>query len=328
MPAALKDIAFALMGWVCTPLALGATWAVVRLWTRVRTARPRWRVVGRIAAVLLGLLATVLLAAGVYGLWVRYRPQPSALVRPLHPGIEYQRFSRRAPRPIVVHVTRVDLGTPGLEFVLTPVETGGCLSAKTTSSFLSDHDVDLAINTQFFYTCPDEPRAEGFAVGQRQRPVGVYAVGGTSVVRQPWLGNTIYIAADGSISLYDPPEVIHHAFTGRHRLVEDGRALQPDDSFVAPRLAVGFDQARTTMTFALVDGRQRGYSEGLRLSEMATLLVELGVHDAIELDGGGSATMVTRGDDGGPTVLNAPIHTRIPGRERPVANHLGIRVAR
>ena len=48
--------------------------------------------------------------------------------------------------------------------------------------------------------------------------------------------------------------------------------------------------------------------------------------DAIELDGGGSATLVTEGEDGQPEVLSSPIHQRIPGRERPVANHLGVRV--
>ena len=81
------------------------------------------------------------------------------------------------------------------------------------------------------------------------------------------------------------------------------------------------------MTVVLVDGRQHGYSEGVTLPELSALLVELGVHDAIELDGGGSATLVAADEDGEPRVLNSPIHSRIPGRERPVANHLGVRIA-
>jgi len=33
---------------------------------------------------------------------------------------------------------------------------------------------------------------------------------------------------------------------------------------------------------------------------------------------------VIKGPDGAPLLLSSPIHTRIPGRERPIADHLGI----
>nr|WP_324250422.1 phosphodiester glycosidase family protein [Xanthomonas vesicatoria] len=44
----------------------------------------------------------------------------------------------------------------------------------------------------------------------------------------------------------------------------------------------------------------------------------------INLDGGGSSTLAAR-VDGRVRTLNRPIHTGIPGRERPVANQLGVR---
>jgi hypothetical protein len=44
----------------------------------------------------------------------------------------------------------------------------------------------------------------------------------------------------------------------------------------------------------------------------------------MNLDGGGSSTLAVEGANGRPEVLNSPIHQRIPGRERPVGNHLGI----
>lgn len=44
----------------------------------------------------------------------------------------------------------------------------------------------------------------------------------------------------------------------------------------------------------------------------------------MNLDGGGSTTLVMEGDNGQPVLLNSPIDSRIPGRERAVANHLGI----
>jgi hypothetical protein len=50
--------------------------------------------------------------------------------------------------------------------------------------------------------------------------------------------------------------------------------------------------------------------------------MELGAYKALNLDGGGSTTLVVA-DSGGTRSLNSPIHTRIPMRQRPVANHLG-----
>lgn len=331
MPEALKDIAFTLMGWLLTPLGLGLCWATTRLWRRATGGSRGWaRTLGRALAVVLVPLAALSLCLGGYGLWVRYRPHPSAIERTLFPGIHYRRFARTEPRPVVVHAATIDLDTPGLAVVPTPAGTGECLPARTTSGFLADQRVQLAVNAQFFYACthPEGDVLEDLEEGRLLHPVGVYAVDGNVVVAQRWNGNTVYFAEDGTVSLYQPPPRAHHAISGRHRLVQDGRALPVDDGLLAPRVALGFDAARRRMTVVVVDGRQRGYSEGLSLSELAALLVELGIHDAIELDGGGSAVLVAEGDDGQPTVLNSPIHERIPGRERPVANHLGIRAPR
>jgi exopolysaccharide biosynthesis protein len=75
-----------------------------------------------------------------------------------------------------------------------------------------------------------------------------------------------------------------------------------------------------------VDGRQPFYSEGATFAELADLLIDFGAHYAMSLDGGGSSTLVIEGEDGLPEILNSPIDSYIPGRERPVANHLGITV--
>ncbi|MEO8393260.1 MAG: phosphodiester glycosidase family protein, partial [Chloroflexota bacterium] len=60
------------------------------------------------------------------------------------------------------------------------------------------------------------------------------------------------------------------------------------------------------------------------MSELCDLLLEFGAYQAINLDGGGSTTLVAQNADGTAQVLNSPIHARIPGRERPIANQLGI----
>ncbi len=219
----------------------------------------------------------------------------------------------------------VALDAPGVSLVPTPAPQGACLPARTTSEFLREAQVQLAVNAQFFYPCDGAAEPEALEPGQPLRPVGVYAVAGEVLVEQEWLGNALYVGADGAAT-FERPARIHHAISGRHRLVADGRATPADDGMLAPRVALGLDAERRQLTVVLVDGRQRGWSEGVTLPELAALLVELGVHDAIELDGGGSATLVAEGEDGRPEVLNSPIHERIPGRERPVANHLGVRV--
>jgi exopolysaccharide biosynthesis protein len=74
----------------------------------------------------------------------------------------------------------------------------------------------------------------------------------------------------------------------------------------------------------VVDGRQPLSSMGATLPDMAEIFRRLGAADALNLDGGGSTAMVVAGD-AGPQVLNTPIHTGVPGRERPSANQLGVR---
>jgi hypothetical protein len=78
-----------------------------------------------------------------------------------------------------------------------------------------------------------------------------------------------------------------------------------------PRSAVGWNDDYYFLVE--VDGRRRGLSVGMTLSELASYLVELGCREAMNLDGGGSATLWYNGK-----VQNRPCD----GYERPVANSL------
>jgi exopolysaccharide biosynthesis protein len=74
----------------------------------------------------------------------------------------------------------------------------------------------------------------------------------------------------------------------------------------------------------VVDGRQPGYSEGVDFPELVNLIVSFGAYNATNMDGGGSSAMVIKGLDGKARVLNSPCDNNVPGKERAVANHLGI----
>jgi hypothetical protein len=82
-----------------------------------------------------------------------------------------------------------------------------------------------------------------------------------------------------------------------------------------PRTAIGIT-AEGRLLWVTVDGRQAPYSDGMSLEELADLMARLGARDAINLDGGGSTTMVIRG-----AVVNRPSDA---AGERPVGNALAL----
>lgn len=59
-----------------------------------------------------------------------------------------------------------------------------------------------------------------------------------------------------------------------------------------PRCALGISD--TQLLAVCCDGRRSGVDRGLDLAEFARLMISFGAQDAINLDGGGSATLVHR----------------------------------
>ena len=78
----------------------------------------------------------------------------------------------------------------------------------------------------------------------------------------------------------------------------------------APRTAIGIT-ADHKLLLVTVNGRQPQISVGMTLDELGNLLIDLGALEAMNLDGGGSTTMVIRN-----LVLNLPSD----GKERAVSN--------
>jgi hypothetical protein len=111
------------------------------------------------------------------------------------------------------------------------------------------------------------------------------------------------------------------AVSGNYQLAKDGKV--PDtvpDADLAPRTAIGFDADGSRMILLTVDGRATG-SRGLSLKEMGQLMISLGADDALNLDGGGSSTMLARTPGkAAPEVVNDPSD----GGERLIPNGLGL----
>ncbi|MEU1901998.1 phosphodiester glycosidase family protein [Nocardiopsis dassonvillei] len=80
---------------------------------------------------------------------------------------------------------------------------------------------------------------------------------------------------------------------GRHVLVRDGEPVPVEDVSRAPRTAIGFSEDGEVMHVVTADGRNRGHA-GSTLAEVAELLAASGAEQALELDGGGSSTLLVR----------------------------------
>ena len=308
------------------------------LWVAVRLVRSRG--IRRYAATLFFLVCLIALTVGGYWTWFTHRGQPAPLSEQWFQGISYERVVVQSPRVLVVHIVRVDLRAPGIELVFTPVPaaTDRPLKAASVSTFLRESKSQVAINGNFFYPfSADSPLSYYPHEGDPVQVAGIAAYQGLVYQPSPFAAPsdpaaTFYVSKDGRPSFSPPEDAPYNAISGSAFLLRDGeitnatRSIEPP---LYPRAALGLDESGSTLILAVLDGKQPGYSLGATLPEFAELLVRAGAFTAINLDGGGSSTLVRQsaGPDAAPVLISSPSNFRIPCWERPVANHLGIKAA-
>ena len=289
----------------------------------------------------LALLAPLL----AYGLgFFRRLPRAPVTDRVLFQGITYSRIIEATPRPQVIHLLDIDLTAPGIAPFTTPsfpdAEPSTGFSAETlaqhTADFLQAHQLQLAINANFFYPFHEQtPWNYGPNVGDAVNLVGLAISDGETIslpqegrpalcFLSPETGKRAVIRDAG-----DCPDGTQQAIAGIARLLidseltETARAQTPRALKPYALNIVALDPNGTRLWLLLSDGKQPLHSEGTTLKEAALLLQGLGAEIALQLDGGGSTTLAIEAEDGTPKILNAVIHAKIPGLERPVANNLG-----
>jgi exopolysaccharide biosynthesis protein len=252
--------------------------------------------------------------------------QPEPTKETLFQGITYERIVQQEPRPMVIHIVRIDLKAGGIKPLVTPGDPNAerPLQARTTSEFLSDYNLQLAINGDAFTPWRDlGPLGYYPHDGDSVTPNGFAASRGTIYSQDSDEQPTLYLYQGRKASMNSLVGKIYNAVSGYQLLVWNGEPVDGLDSREAePRTAVGLDRAGRRLIIIVVDGRQSGYSEGATLAEMAQLLLDHRAFRGMNMDGGGSSTLVVE-RNGEPEVLNSPVHQGIPGNERPVANHLG-----
>ncbi len=274
-------------------------------------------------------LIVLLFGAYLTAVYWLIRPYPTNTQATLFTGITYTRRAMQKPRPIMLHIVEIDLTQEGIQFV----GTTGDLSlnpefeftGQTTGSFLQRVDAQLAINGGFFF--PFHAKTVWNYYPKAGEPVDVNGLSiANGIVYSPERNRYSALCINGtnvSIMGTTCPASTEQAVAGRPVLIRNGCITPRLQDGLAPRTAIALSADNKTMWIVVVDGRQRGYSEGVTLAELAELLHDLGAHTALNLDGGGSSTLVIQ-ENGRLKTLNAPFHTRVPMRQRPVANHLGI----
>ncbi len=280
---------------------------------------------------IIGALVVMGLCLGGYLLYDRGRPVPIPMKQKLYEGVTYRRIVRYLPRPMIAHVLTIDTKEKGIEFLITPPDSEGetPLKARTTSQFLEEFDLQIAINGGGFSPWWSHSPADYYPhVGDPIAPFGLTASNGKvywTTADTEGIPPALFISRRNALSFNNKPNRVHSAISGDRMIVLKGK-IAPDreGEEVEPRTAVGINRNGRYVYLVVVDGRQPFYSEGATFTELAQLLIDQDAYMAMSLDGGGSSTMVIEGDNGKPRILNSPIDHYIPGTERPVGTHLGI----
>lgn len=262
----------------------------------------------------------------LYGWQVSSRPPLTNTEDILFKGISYRRNIYSVPRTFITHIIEIDLTIPGLKPFVTPPKLNKQNLAQTTSSFIEEYNLQLAVNGSFFYPFYERLPWDYYPkVGQ---PVNALGQSITDNVTYGDLAKRWKILCFGKNNLAriknkkKCPQGTVQGIAGMDILVKDGRNNIKSNTPAYPRTVVATNKQGTKLWLIVADGKQPFYSEGVTLKEIAEIAISLGADTALNLDGGGSTTLAI--NNGLETkIINAPIHSKIPMNERPVANHLG-----
>ncbi len=269
------------------------------------------------------LLLAISLAAGCATSPARSVVTPS--------GVIYRHLCRTQPRPLQIHVLRIDLRVvhSQLAVAMAPDPDGEgeaetVLVDPVEQMNRSGMLAGINANAWGMVPAPTAGKHQRFVAGGSANICGWVVDQGDE--RSPAKSGFWSFWMDeqgqphiGNISAAQPgPRLAVAGFSG---LLKDGVVLSRPNETLHPRTALGTDKSARMLTLVVVDGRQKGYSEGMSDYELAKLMRELGCHDALNLDGGGSSVMVLRDANGLSVIVNRPSG----GEPRPVPVLLGVR---
>jgi hypothetical protein len=258
----------------------------------------------------------------------------------LKDGIRYVKLDETTPRLMKIYAVRVDSNNPEIYFHTSQcdVDLGkpmpDCPKYKITTKRQRTLD--------FF----DQARAKGInmvlAVNASpwrpwEKPFnhkysyisGFFAVDGKVIVPQMKPCPAFVMYKDGKMAICkcsakNNNSNILFALPGFSIILKDGKyPVKGKNHTLHPRTFFGVAKDKRYVYFVVVDGRSPGHSEGINLQEGAAYLKYFGAYDAINMDGGGSTTLVFENPETG---RGRQINTspRKSKYTRPVANSIGV----
>lgn len=286
----------------------------------------------------LRLCLTLLLAAPA-GAEIRVSPW-----RPVFQGVELApgEATTQDGRPQRAVAVRIDLRAPGLEFLATEGngDEPGETSSETATSFVRRHGLQVAINANLFSPCCAQGGKDlgGLALSRGEVVSPPVRLGPGDCVLAITRDNRAVITRSGpgfNLADYWTAVAGSGIIVTRGRNVAERKETGADKAH--PRTAVGLDDGGRHLFLLVIDGRRSGRSEGATLAELADWLLHLGAHEALNLDGGGSTTLVIE-ENGRPVVANEPSDgswlslfggpaAAREAAQRSNGNHLGVRAA-
>ncbi|QDU35412.1 hypothetical protein KS4_34930 [Poriferisphaera corsica] len=225
-------------------------------------------------------------------------------------GVKHTQIIQQIPRPTVINIIEINPKAEGIRFLCSPAngdpngdEPGDPNLEVTrlhTFDYVKQTKAQIGINTAFYGSISNEHHfadIKGLAASEGDVYSNFY---------KGW--PALNITADNQAMLIKSAEPkannaktipsnapLYNTIGGSHILLENG--VMPETkrwSFTTgrhPRTAVGWKEDGTIL-LVIVDGRQARFSEGMTLFELADLFRDLSCVNAINLDGGGSTTLV------------------------------------
>ncbi len=245
-------------------------------------------------------------------------------------GLDYERilYTNLQNEPVRAHILSVS--GVGTDYIFGVLGSFGVLTPPTT--FAEQSDALAVINGGFFSKKPT--RALGLTVAHNRvlypPTSGGHirgAVGFTPTdVLFDWIGLED-IEGHRFNSTKPGWNQCHAALGAGPILIKKGqsRVLTELEGYNKEKRAPRTVIAKTVgglILLAVIDGRQPDWSAGLTLEELTEIFVARKASDALNLDGGGSSTMVVKGE-----ILNRPSDLALPGapgKERAVANVIAL----
>ncbi len=258
----------------------------------------------------------------------------------VHPGILHLQIAAEKPRLMKINLIRVDLRNPKIFFTATDRAAGW-------GKPMPDHPKTV-IRTErvktgdFLKNCREEKGMELLVAANAApwlpwekpwnhrygHPAGLAILNGKVICDTRPHRAVFVVYKDGGVDIVSSvPKSeyakIQVAVSGFSILLRDGK-LQDGGGYentLHPRMAYGLSKKREFLYLMTIDGRQPEWSMGATGPETAQWLQAAGAYDAINMDGGGSATLCYWDEAAGKPKT---VSRHKGGAERLVASNIGI----